>query len=460
MGDEFGVGLQPYLQIPSPLRSTTTRHILHFIFNKGYSLSIEQMIERNGHQKGREVEVSGCIEVRSLGESNIPSFWGNSLQPGRIQVEIASENEELTATTRLERTDKQVITIKTPFALDWWNQEGRAPHVTINITVFAPFRGCIDDLILKVISLDVLLDASLNIYSVDTTVITTASGNVHVPLPRREIDQQSPPSILKSRRIFIDTISGNIMGWLPLHHMLRLQSASGNISVELDLESTYWNSAVHANLSVETISGNIDIRTRYTFYAQIGSRIAKKEPPARDYVVELTSVSGSIEAQVVMASRGIFRSEAGDLRLELLPFLLGSRDDGVSHLETSTTRGRTTVFMLEPLYGNAPVADDAASIMACFELANTIRSPSSNLAGLRSSHRSTSGSIMVSYPQSWIGKFSAETWGKLSITGPSVTITRSNTGGPTAVEGLNGEGTSFIRMHNNSGDLALHVGEP
>ncbi|KAG5971469.1 hypothetical protein E4U58_007512 [Claviceps cyperi] len=459
MGDELNVKLQPYRQTPSPLRSTTSRHILHVIFNRGYSLSIEQMIERNGHQRGREVEVSGHLEVRSLGQSNI-SFWGNSLQPARIEVEIASEDEELTDATSFERTDEQVITIKTPFALDWWNQEGRAPHVTINITVFAPFRGCIDVLVLKVTNLDLSLDTDLNIYAVDTTVITTTSGNVHVPFPRGETDQQNPPPILKSRQIFIYTTSGNIVGWLPLHHLLRIQSASGNVSVDLDLESNYWNSAVHANLSVQTISGNIDIKTRSTFYAQIRSRIAKKEPPARDYVVELTSVSGFIEARVVMASRGIFRSEAGDLRLELLPVLLGSRGDGTSHLETATTRGRTTVFMLEPLSGNAPVADDAASIMACFELANTIRSPSSNLAGLQSTHRSISGSIMVFYPQSWIGEFSAETWGKLTVTGPSVTITRSNTEGPTAVEGLKDEGTSSIRMHSSSGDLALHFGEP
>ncbi|KAG6217763.1 hypothetical protein E4U50_003022 [Claviceps purpurea] len=458
MGDASGDGLQPYLQTPSPLRSTTNRHILHVIFNRGYSMSIEQMIQRNGHQKGREVEVSGRLNVRSW-ESNIP-FWGNSLQPGRIEVEITSENEELTAATSVERTDEQVITIKTPFALDWWNQEGRAPHVTINITVFAPFRGCIDVLVLKVTNLDVSLDKDLNIYAVDTTVIKTASGNVHVPVPRGEIDQQNPPPILKSRQIFIYTISGNIVGWLPLHHLLKIQSASGNISVELDLESTYWNSAVHANLSVETISGNIDIKTQDTFYAHIESRIAKNKPPARDYVVELTSVSGIIEAHVVIASRGIFRSEAGDLRLELLPVLLGSRGDGRSHLETATTRGRTTVFILEPLHCNSPVADDAASMMACFELANTIRSPSSNLAGLQSTHRSISGKIMVSYPQSWIGEFSAETWGKLTVTGPNVTITRSNTGGPTAVEGLKGEGTSSIRMHNNLGDLVLHVGEP
>ncbi|KAG6022874.1 hypothetical protein E4U40_004314 [Claviceps sp. LM458 group G5] len=459
MGDKFGAGLQPYLPAPSPLRSTTSRHILHVIFNRGYSLSIEQMIERNGHQKGREVEVSGCLQVRSLGESNTP-FWGNSMQPGRIHVEITSENEELTAATSLERTDEQVITIKTPFALDWWNQEGRAPHVTINITVFTPFRGCIDVLALKVTNLDVSLHIGLNMYAVDTTVITTASGNVHVPFPRGEVDQQNWPPILKSRQIFIYTISGNIVGWLPLHHLLKIQSASGNISLDLDLKSTYWNSTVHANLSVETISGNIDIKTRSILYDRIGSRIAKKEPPARDYVVELTSVSGIIDAHVVMASRGIFRSEVGDLRLQLLPMLLGSRDDGVSHLETATTRGRTTVFMLEPLHCNAPVADDAASIMACFELANTIRSPSSNLAGLQSIHRSISGSIMVLYPQSWTGEFSAETWGKLTVTGPSGTITRSNTGGPTVVEGLMGEGTSSLRMHNNSGDLALHVGEP
>ncbi|KAG6088311.1 hypothetical protein E4U31_007847 [Claviceps sp. LM219 group G6] len=59
------------------------------------------------------------------------------------------------------------------------------------------------------------------------------------------------------------------------------------------------------------------------------------------------------------------------------------------------------------------------------------------------------------YPQSLTGDFSAETWGKPTVNGQSIKITPWSAEGYTAVEGLNGEGTSLIRMVDSSGDLAL-----
>ncbi|KAG6300907.1 hypothetical protein E4U09_006159 [Claviceps aff. purpurea] len=47
-------------------------------------------------------------------------------------------------------------------------------------------------------------------------------------------------------------------------------------------------------------------------------KVPRHRPPVRDFVVELTTVSRNIEAQIVMTSRGTLRSTAGNLFLDLL----------------------------------------------------------------------------------------------------------------------------------------------
>ncbi|KAG6023638.1 hypothetical protein E4U19_004225 [Claviceps sp. Clav32 group G5] len=447
MGDGSGVGLHPCFHCLKPLQSTSSFKKLIVIFNKGYNLSVEQTVQRNGHQEGRELHVSGRLDVRSSGETGT-TLLGQHLNTGRIEIEIASGDARLTAATSIHRTDQQVITVSTPFAANWWDTDGPRPCITIHIVVYAPIRGGIDTLVLKVANLDISFAQSLKLYAVGTTIIITESGKIHVPFPKSKQDEKSPYT-LQSRQIVVNTISGDIEGWFPLHHLLKIQSTSGNVLVEVGLESTFLDSATHAKLSVETISGTIGITAQSVFYGNIWCRRPKKQPPARDYVVELTTVTGIIDAHVVMASRGVFHSTAGDVSLELLPLLSSSRGDGQSRLETVVKSGLTSIFMLEPLLCNVPCTDDASLMMTGFD-------HSLGLTCLQSYHQSIGGRIRVEYPQSWTGEFSAETCGKVNIEGQSIMMTHSSQGVPGMMGGLRGRGTSTVCLNSNSGDVALH----
>ncbi|KAG5993834.1 hypothetical protein E4U52_001626 [Claviceps spartinae] len=451
MGDESGVGLQPCFNCLRPLQSTSSFKKLHVVFNRGYSLSIEQKVERNGHQEGRELHISGRLDVRSSGETGT-TLLGEHLNIGRVEIEIASGDVRLTAATSIHRIDQQVITISTPFAVNWWDADGPRPCVMIHIIVYAPLRGGIDTLVLKVANLDISLAKSLKLYAVGTTIITTESGKIHVPFPKSRTDEKSPYT-LQSRQIVVNTSSGNIEGWFPLHHILKIQSKSGNVLVEVGLESTFLDSATHANLSVETISGTIGISAQSVFYGNIWCRSPKKQPPARDYVVELTTVTGIIDAHVVMASRGVFHSTTGDVSLEILPLLFSSRGDGQSRLETVVKSGLTSIYMLEPLLCNVPCTKDASLMMTGFN-------HSLGLTRLQSYHQSIGGHIKVEYPQSWTGEFSTETCGKVNVKGQGTIITHSNSGIPGIMGGLKGQGTSTVCVKSSSGDVALHFDEP
>lgn len=95
-------------------------------------------------------------------------------------------------------------------------------------------------------------------------------------------------------------------------------------------------------------------------------KVPRHRPPVRDYVVELTTVSRNIEAQIVMTSRGTFRSAAGNLFLDLLSVLFSPQYDRVSRLDTDTRCGRTEMHMLESLHGD-PGADSAWCTMMGFD---------------------------------------------------------------------------------------------
>ncbi|KAG5978574.1 hypothetical protein E4U56_000009 [Claviceps arundinis] len=450
MGDESGVGLQPCFNCLRPLQTTSSFKKLKVIFNRGYNLNIEQKVERNDHQEGRELHISGRLDVRSSGETGT-TLLGQHLNTGRVEVEIASGDVRLTTATSIHKTDQQVITISTPFAVNWWDADGPRPCVMIHIVVYAPLRGGIDTLVLKVANLDISFAKSLKLYAVGTTIITTESGKIHVPFPKSKTDEKSPYT-LQSRQIIVNTSSGDIEGWFPLHHLLKIQSKSGNVLVEVGLESTFLDSTTHANLFVETISGTIGISAQSVFYGNIWCRRPKKQPPARDYVVELTTVTGIIDAHVVMASRGVFHSTTGDVSLEVLPLLFSSSGDGQSRLETVVKSGLTSIYMLEPLLCNVPCIKDASLMMTGFN--NSL-----GLTRLQSYHQSIGGHIKVEYPQSWAGEFSTETCGKVSLEGQSIIITHSNQGVPGIVGGLKSQGTSTVGIKSNSGDVALHFDE-
>ncbi|KAG6172173.1 hypothetical protein E4U47_000052 [Claviceps purpurea] len=431
MADEHHIGFDE--SPPGPglrsSRSTSKLDVPDIIFDSEHTLSIEQRLTSNGRQGGRKVRVSGHLDIRSSEKHS---------NTGRIEIEFGSEDATLTAATSIKKSDEQNILISTPSTVDWWERKGPEPCVKIHIIVYAPIDGNIKALALTVDSLSVSIAEDLKLNAADMTTITTTSGNVTAPSLKSNSRGQIPHS-LQSRQIIVQTVSGNVEGWLPLHHLLKVKSVSGNLSIDVGLESAYPNSRTNAKLMVESVSGKVIVREPYVFYAQTSKQWKmsdyKNQPPVRDYVVAIVTASGDIDAQVAMTSSTSIRSASGNLRLDVAVVRLPSSRGSGGSLETDIRSGTTEVLVVKSLIND--------------------------VNGLQSHHQSMSGRIKVGYPERWTGKFSAATLGgTILVNGQDMRITRSSHGTPKRLEGLRGDGptyTSSVRMNSTAGDIIFRL---
>ncbi|KAG5935162.1 hypothetical protein E4U60_003311 [Claviceps pazoutovae] len=429
-----------------PLRFESMMTIPNIIFDSENTLRIEQRVHRSDQQCGRQLHVFGRLDICSSGESS---------NRGRVEIKITSGDKKLTAATKIH-FDDHFVDISTPFLADWWDTNGPKPCVKLLITVYMPCDAQIDILELKVDSLDVSVMEGLKLKVADKMSITTFSGSVRVPLLSRT--GRTSDTRVESREMLVQTYSGAIEGGLSLHDLLKIKSGSGSVFIELGLVSADPASATTAKLAVETDFGNIRITTPFIFYYRQSKRGYKNKPPFRDYVVDLETTSGKIEADVVVASRATIRSRAGDVLLRLVPVPFSARGNGKTTVVTDVDYGKTRIFLLESSHSGAPCADKASSTM---DLEATNTSSNSGLAGLHSAHRSISGDIKVDVPDDWSGELITDTHtGDITAYGKHITITRSSQGEPRMMEGLRGSRDSSVRMKSLWGSLELFVGQP
>ncbi|KAG6088307.1 hypothetical protein E4U31_007851 [Claviceps sp. LM219 group G6] len=427
MGDEHYIGFDENHSGPGlrPPRFMSTLDVPDIIFDNEHTLSIEQRLTSDGRQGGRTVQVFGRLEIRSSDE------YSNT---GRIEIECGSEDTTLTAATSVKKSDQQDILISTPSTVDWWERRGPEPCVTIHVIVYVPIGGNIKALDLTVDSLNVSIAEGLNLNAAESMAITTTSGIVNAPSLKSNARGQIP-HYLKSRHIVVQTISGNVEGWLPLHHLLQVKSMSGNLSIDVGLDSVYPNSDTCAKLMVESVSGKVVVREPYVFYTQIGKQWKMNEwkniPPSRDYVVTIVTASGDIDAQVAVTSSASIHSASGNLRLEVLVVPRGGRGGS---LMTDIKSGTTEVLVVKSSYG---------------------------ASGLQSRHQSMSGRIRVSYPEDWNGKFDAATvCGTILVNGKNMKIMRASHGVPKTLEGVRGDGptyTSAVGINSTAGDVVFRL---
>ncbi|KAG6100576.1 hypothetical protein E4U30_004396 [Claviceps sp. LM220 group G6] len=427
MGDEHYIGFDENHSGPGlrPPRFMSTLDVPDIIFDNEHTLSIEQRLTSDGRQGGRTVQVFGRLEIRSSDE------YSNT---GRIEIECGSEDTTLTAATSVKKSDQQDISISTPSTVDWWERRGPEPCVTIHVIVYVPIGGNIKALDLTVDSLNVSIAEGLNLNAAESMAITTTSGIVNAPSLKSNARGQIP-HYLKSRHIVVQTISGNVEGWLPLHHLLQVKSMSGNLSIDVGLDSVYPNSDTCAKLMVESVSGKVVVREPYVFYTQIGKQWKMNEwkniPPSRDYVVTIVTASGDIDAQVAVTSSASIHSASGNLRLEVLVVPRGGRGGS---LMTDIKSGTTEVLVVKSSYG---------------------------ASGLQSRHQSMSGRIRVSYPEDWNGKFDAATvCGTILVNGKNMKIMRASHGVPKTLEGVRGDGptyTSAVGINSTAGDVVFRL---
>ncbi|KAF4625322.1 hypothetical protein G7Y89_g12844 [Cudoniella acicularis] len=285
-----------------------------------------------------------------------------------------------------------------------------------------------------------------------------------------------------SRRVLVETVSGNIQGEYPLMDYLGLASQSGNIAVNVVPQAVALDAPAPAELEVQTASGTIKVD------------LPIDNPPPRNYITNVHSSSGTIDGTYYIGSLGSFKSTAGSITITALPVIqvLSSQylDTTLeqSRFETHTVSGTTTIEVLSPisitLFSSSaeqsqpnqqqprpdpysPIGDDDPYLVIPPNNADRSLTTQTekNLRNLQSKHTSNSASVSVHYPSAWEGSIHAKTVsGDIAVKGSGIRTIRERKGYAykevLARKGVEREGEgSMTEMSDIAGSLQFTVGD-
>ncbi|KAH7149800.1 hypothetical protein B0J13DRAFT_275018 [Dactylonectria estremocensis] len=474
----------------NPARSCLNRNLKHHksttsldMHYKSNLTIIQKVNDDDEHVSGWSPRVTGEIILRPTDDAS----------PGTLELEIIANDDKIK--TEFDK-DEQTFKIITPRKVPWTESEG--PCIQIRVTVWAPRKAIINSLNIDTVHLDVAIREGLILGVLEPAIIRTVVGDVRTPAPKNDKtrdEEDVVPYTLASRVIHISTTSGDVEGWYPLYDVLDIRSASGDISTEVGTKPVDPQAVRPAVLRVHSISGQISIQEALD--SAVSAARPDREFPPRDYVVDISTASGDVSAEIAFSSRAIFESQSGDLKLRLWPVLdSGLLKRGASQkpvLKTTTTSGETKVKLLEPLWtslagvgnvvpGDIPggkepyiipapnhgkegpgedfiVADDPKHSNRGsddeFGIADT---PSFSV--LTSGHASISGGVKLEYPSSWEGRLTATTIsGKQNVRGEGLHVD-NNSSGPWSrrLRGTKGNGNSQLTIDTVSGDEDVLIG--
>lgn len=479
-------------------------------FGSNRKLDIRQEIEKTSDTHNwRQPRIFGQIILRPTGDD---------ASEGSIELEVISNEEDLRVQLDSETYgDNQVFRMITPRAIQWPSSSGDGPCIQMRATVWVPRKAYLRAFTLSSVHLDVRVVDGLIMGVTDETKIDTVVGNFRTSLPK-DVNEDVVPYTLESRKIRIETVSGNVEGWFPLYDLLQISSASGDITAQVAPKPADEKSPQSAVLDISSVSGDIKVTEPLAGALEAGK--PGKKLPARDYITKLSTTSGKIQGEVATSSEGKFDSTSGNTVLKILPiFDKDIRKSGSKpQLSTSSMSGDWRLTVLEPLWTSTsgtrmyppsqPSPDDNVILSpidvpmppslhdddddddeddddaprkgiheplviihpdvkpaehhhrprgASHNADRTTATPA--LSFLRSKHDSVSGDLRLFYPASWEGRFLAQSIsGNIRVGGDGIEIIRRDRSWAKLVEGKKGDGDSEIKMESMSGSVELVVG--
>ncbi|KAK9798713.1 hypothetical protein AB5N19_00831 [Seiridium cardinale] len=440
---------QPGAPAKEPLQPTYCQNaqyrfpdqIMAVDFSKGQNLTFIQ--DMAGHAGNANIKVGGQVNIRQLDEGGYP----------RIVVESVTNDDLLRLDSSVNEID-QVMRIAVPKKVESDNVE-EAPCVEMRATIWVPRDAELQELLIRVIHLDVLTLDDLSIRVDDFTKISSIAGDIvsgaeksrTYELPGLSLDDAPEFTFVPakqsysfdSRIIEVSSTSGGISGNWPLYDMLGLHVTSGNIKTSITPKPVLKSDPKPAVLSISSISGSVHA---------IEPIHERDSIPIREYLVDVKSTSGDIHSALAFGEGIELKSTASDIAVDLLPVLNTEKlsPTNPAQLETVTTSGTTAVRILEPIWFD----DESEASTREFDCLQAI-------------HKSTSANIGLRYPQSWVGDLHADTTsGKLTIKGKDVRVTRASGGWPgskvDAYKGKSGGGSAVI-IRTMLGSLDAIIGD-
>jgi hypothetical protein len=412
----------------------------------------ERVADDDGHRGWGEVHVQGAVILRRVGPDTPDSA---------ITLEVTVTDERLNVRTAWD-ADAGSLRVTVPHRVPWSKDRPRA-CVHIKITAWIPHDSTLSTLNINAVHLDITLLDNLSLTVEKGTELTSTVGAITAGTTTAGT---TTPSQLyfHSRIIDLRTTAAPIHGTWPLYDYLGMQSASGNIKVSIepkpDADAAVPKPAI---LYLKTLSGDVEFREPIHAAAGGGSESdggGGDDFPARDYRVDVYTMSGDIRGAVAFSSGAGFKSTSGDIAVEVLPVV----DVSLSRegeLVTGSTSGGTEVAVLEALW----VDIGSRSTSSASAVRKGGEKGGRPLRSLSSTHKSTSGDIRVRYPVSWEGDVSlASLSGSLRAGGEGLRVIKSGSGWPgvnkvlLARKGEEGAG-GRVEGKSTSGDVSFWVGE-
>ena len=270
------------------------------------------------------------------------------------------------------------------------------------------------------------MDDSRRLVVRNESSISAARGNIKV-------------SYWSSRRTVIKTISGQIRGTYALRDYLSLQSESGSISVGVEPRKVDKSHPKPAEFLMKTSSGSVHAN----FPTGKESEITKRE-----YTSRVETHSGSIRGSYILGSKSSFSTYSASIEVDVLPY---SADLFDSRLRTSTHSGHTRVLLLSPYTTDSSFSDSAKAQ----------KYNDGIIDSFHSSHKTTSGSVSLIYPQEWQGTIDCQsTSGSLKVHGKDVdVIVDEDLPGLNRLIARKGQGRSKLNVRTASASVNVLVGD-
>ncbi|TVY24696.1 hypothetical protein LHYA1_G006655 [Lachnellula hyalina] len=457
--------------------ATHKRDQVIYEFPVGADLTVLQTTHDNdGPWGSNSVKTTGEVRLRRIpkdSEHGNRAFFTVDIHVSDPQLEISRTWDE--DSRRLQISTPKYAKLKSP---------GR--HcISLEITAWFPEDAELSNLVIEAITLTLRVFEDLKIKVDGRSIFTSLSGDVYFPIingseaimdqdvkepegqsmvDRTNFESQGklsdewwsetgPSHPFSSRRIVVETVSGSINGFYPLLDDLIISTQSGDVSVGVLPQEALKEAPAPADIEVQTASGSIKVD-----FPIKGTGTQTFSPPARNYITNVHSSSGSIDGTFYLGSLGSFKSTSGSIQLTVLPVTQASTSDHsddapLSRFETHTVSGSHDIQVLDPIFISrlssadgqtdhqpqhdpySPIGDDEPYIVLppnadrSLVTLNPLGTSKQKLRNVQSKHTSNSASVQVSYPSVWQGTIHAKTVsGDIEVSGKGIRTIRERKG--------------------------------
>ncbi|KAB8975991.1 hypothetical protein FH972_026870 [Carpinus fangiana] len=341
------------------------------------------------------------------------------------EISVASSEEAVAQAVEVVRVGEELrIDVADIFDIEPRDAYQTCTVINIVLRVAADLdRSSLSTFALAATHLSLELGKNLELPIRDNLALETVSGSI----------ANSAQVVTTSPRTNVQTMSGAIIGTWPLRDNLQLDTLSGKIDIHYcprpASDAVAFKDLPIANLTLTTVSGHI-LASPLAACLSGPNEADPASWPARRYSTAVQSTSGSIKGRFPIGEGASFSSGSGAQNLDIMPvaWLNDGRaalqhDEYLTHLETATISGGSWVRVY-----NSP--NDST-------LGDTL------FNATRSSHKSMSGRMSISYPKQWAGTLEATSMsGKQKIQGDGLEI----------VERRHGWGTNHVKAVKRTGE--------